>query len=153
MKIFEKFSDMGATLFDNGIKKSITDKPKNTKANKFVVLNKIDEKEYRFLLLPTHRFCQTFKIVKLDNEEYTYYRLLSVIYNFYNEIELTYEDLKNINDDDVYDIVTNLTIEKKKNPNLKIYYSDVQGGKDRMENIFINKDNAGDTQYYLLLGS
>jgi hypothetical protein len=153
MKIFETFSEMGPKLLDQSIGKLITDKPKNIKKNQFIVLNKVDEKEYRYLTLPTHRFAMSHKIIKLDNEEYTFYRLMMVIYNFYNEIELTYEDLKILNDDDVHGLITYLTKEKKENPEQKIYYRLVQGGKKYMENIFVNKDDAGDTQYYLLLGS
>ena len=153
MIVFESFDQMGPKLLDKTIGGTITDKPKNTKKNNYVVLEKVDEKEYRYLLLPTHRFSKSFKTVKLDNEEYTYYRLMMVIYDFYNNTELSYEDLKNLNDDDVYDIITDLVKQKKKNPNEKIFYYEVQAGKQYLENIFVNKDNAGDTQYYLLLGS
>ncbi len=153
MIIFETFDKMGSKLFDKSIASNITDKPKNNKKNDFIVLKKLEDNHVRYLALPTHRFAKSRKIIILDNNEYSYYRLMMVIYNFYNEQEVTYEDLKNIDDDDVYDIITNLAKDKKKNPDKKIYYRDIQGAKNYMENIFINIDKSGDTQYYLLLGS
>ncbi len=153
MIIFETFDKMGSKLFDKSIASNITDKPKNNKKNDFIVLKKLEDNNVRYLALPTHRFAKSRKIIILDNNEYSYYRLMMVIYNFYNEQEVTYEDLKNIDDDDVYDIITNLAKDKKKNPDKKIYYRDIQGAKNYMENIFINIDKSGDTQYYLLLGS
>jgi hypothetical protein len=153
MIVFKTFDEMGPSLLKKTIGGNVRDKPKNTKKNQFIVLNKVEGPNCRYLTLPIHRFEHNYKIIILDNEEYTYCRLMMVIYDFYNNKELTYEDLKNINEDDVYDYVTDLVKLKKENPNQKVFYSDVLAGKKYMENIFVNTDKAGDTQYYLSLGS
>lgn len=106
----------------------------------------------RYLVLPIHRFGKTNEVIILENCEYTTKELLMLIYKFYNEKELTYQELKRIDDDDVHDYVNNACKNMKElNKNAK--YIDIIGGSYYFEFILETVDNANDVQYTLFLGS
>ena len=117
----------------------------------------IDENIYsnviRYLVLPTHRFCGNYRSIILSNDVITKKEIYNQIYDFYNNTELTLNDLKNLNEDDVFDYITELTIEKKENPNLVVHPIDIMGDKKFFEGIYIETDKVGDIQYTLSLGS
>jgi hypothetical protein len=46
----------------------------------------------RYLVLPFHRFSKNYYTILLENDSYTYEKLLNVIYDFYNKKTLTYFD-------------------------------------------------------------
>ena len=153
MIVIDNFKEMGKPIIDSGISFLIDTKPKNIKKLQKIVIPKNTSSNIRYLTLPIQRFSNSLKVIILDNDEYSIYRLFITIYQFYNEKEISYEDLKNINDDDVHDYVTNAVIKKRTEPDCKMYYIDVMGGKKFFEQICEKKDDSGDTQYYLLLGS
>lgn len=117
----------------------------------------IEENNYsnvvRYLVLPFHRFSKSYYTILLPNTQMTMKDLTDVIYNFYNKKELTLLDLKNLNESDVYDYITDITCDKKENPELHVYPTDIMGDKTFLEYITIHEDDAGDIQYMLHLGS
>ncbi len=153
MIVKDKFSEFGTPIIGTSINYIIDKKPRKTKILQTVVIEKNTTNNIRYLTVPIQRFSCSLKVIFLDNEEYSIYRLLEIIYEFYNNRELSLEDLKNINDDDVYDYVTNATKQKKENPETKIHYINVMGSKKYFENICKQIDDSGDIQYYLFLGS
>ena len=153
MIVIEDFKEMGQPIINFAVSFVIDTKPKNIKKLHKIVIPKNITSNIRYLTVPIHRFASSLKVIILDNDEYSIYRLFITIYQFYNEKEISYEDLKNINDDDVYDYVTKIVIKKRTNPELKIYYIDIMGDKTHFETIYNKTDNSGDIQYYLLLGS
>lgn len=117
----------------------------------------IEKNEYsnviRYLVLPIHRFCYNYKIIMLSNDEITKKDIYSIIYDFYNNTELSLIELKNLNENDCYDYITDMTINKKENHELVVHPIDIMGDKTFIESISIHEDNAGDIQYTLHLGS
>lgn len=117
----------------------------------------IEENNYsnvvRYLVLPFHRFSKNYYTIILPNHKITIKELTDMIYNFYNKTELTLLDLKNLDDDDVYEYITDMTCAKKQNPELVVYPIDIMGDKTFLEYITIYEDEAGDIQYMLHLGS
>ncbi len=153
MIVKDNFSEMGEPIINISINYVLGQKPKETKKLKTIVIGKNTTNNIRYLTVPIQRFACSLKVIILDNEEYSIYRLLDTIYKFYNHTELSLEDLKNINDDDVYDYITTNTNTKKETPESKIYYINLMGDKKYFENICKLTDNSNDIQYYLLLGS
>jgi len=117
----------------------------------------IEKNEYsnviRYLILPFHRFSTSYYTIILSDEQITMKDLTDVIYDFYNNKELSLLDLKNLNDNDVYDYITNMVTSKKEEPELVVHPVDIMGDKKFLEYITIYEDEAGDIQYMLHLGS
>lgn len=153
MIIEKTFDELGELVDMESISYTINKRPDMTKQNKTVAIEKNTTNNLRYLTVPIQRFSENYKVIMLDNDEYTICRLLRTIYTFYNKVELSLEDLKNINEDDVYDYVATQTKLKKENPTKKIYYIDLMADKIFLEGIYKKVDKSGDTQYYLLLGS
>ena len=107
----------------------------------------------RYLVLPFHRFSKSYFTIILSNEEITMKELTDLIYNFYNKKELTLLDLKNLDEDDVYDYISEITSDKKENPQLVVNPINIMGDKTFLEYISVYNDNADDIQYMLHLGS
>ena len=102
------------------------------------------------LILPFHRFNKNYHTIILSNEKITIKELIDIINNFYTKKELNLIDLKKLDDDDVYDYITEITISKKENPKLVINPIDIMGDKRFLEYITVYKD---DVQYMLHVGS
>ena len=127
---------------------------KNPEQNFFnkVIIKKNNTKNKRYLVLPIQRFAKNYKVILLPDEKITVGELFTIIYNFYNQKILTYEEIKELNDDDVFDYVNNACINhKRKNKDIK--YIDIMGDKRIYEFIYVSKDKSGDVQYLLSLGS
>ena len=107
----------------------------------------------RYLVLPFHRFSKSYFTIILSNEEITMKELTDVIYDFYNKKELTLLELKNLDEDDVYDYISEITSDKKENPQLVVNPINIMGDKTFLEYISVYNDNADDVQYMLHLGS
>ena len=107
----------------------------------------------RYLVLPIHRFSKSYFTIILSNEEITMKELTDLIYDFYNKKELTLLELKNLDEDDVYDYISDITSDKKENPQLVINPKDIMGDKKFLEYISVYNDNSDDIQYMLHLGS
>ena len=107
----------------------------------------------RYLVLPFHRFNKNYHTIMLSNQKITIKELTNIIYNFYNKTELTLLDLKNLNDEDVYDYIIEFTSAKKENPELIVNPIDIMGDKTFFEYITIYEDESHDIQYMLHLGS
>lgn len=131
---------------------SISEKPIDNDITRKIIIKKNNKiKKIRYLVLPIHRFDNNYRVIILDNNEYSIYRLLITIYNFYNKKQLSIEDLKNLNDNDVYDYINNAIIKRKENK--RIYYIDIMGDNTFFEGLNIKEDKIGDIQYSISLGS
>ena len=120
---------------------TIDEEYKDDDLTKVIIEKNIYSNVVRYLILPFHRFSKNYYTIILSNETITIKELTDIIYDFYNKKELTLFDLKNLNDDDVYDYITEITISKKENPKLVVNPIDIMG------------DQSGDIQYMLHLGS
>ena len=120
---------------------------------KVVIEKNNDTNLIRYLILPFHRFNKNYHTIILSNEKITIKELIDIINNFYTKKELNLIDLKKLDDDDVYDYITEITISKKENPKLVINPIDIMGDKRFLEYITVYEDDAGDIQYMLHLGS
>ncbi len=107
----------------------------------------------RYLALPFHRFCSNYYIILLKNKSYTIKELLGVIYTFYNEKKLSYQDLKSLDCDDVFEYIDKRCLQLKENPELIINPINIMGDRRFFEGIYVETDNIGDIQYTLHLGS
>ena len=61
--------------------------------------------------------------------------------------------MKNLDEDDVYDYISEITSDKKENPQLVVNPINIMGDKTFLEYISVYNDNADDVQYMLRLGS
>ena len=132
---------------------SIEEEYKDDDLTKVIIEKNIYSNVVRYLILPFHRFSKNYHTIILQNETITIKELTDIIYDFYNKKELTLFDLKNLDDDDVYDYITEITISKKENPKLVVNPIDIMGDKTFLEYITIYEDQSGDIQYMLHLGS
>ena len=132
---------------------TIDEEYKDDDLTKVIIEKNIYSNVVRYLILPFHRFSKNYYTIILSNETITIKELTDIIYDFYNKKELTLFDLKNLNDDDVYDYITEITISKKENPKLVVNPIDIMGEKTFLEYITIYEDQSGDIQYMLHLGS
>ncbi len=107
----------------------------------------------RYLALPFHRFSKNYYVIILEEKEYILKEILEMIYLFYNKKSLSYQELKSLNSNDVYDYIDNQCKKIKKDPYTNVYPIDIMGAKNRFEGIMIEEDSVGDIQYTLLLGS
>lgn len=112
-----------------------------------------NDKVVRYLVLPFHRFCENYHTILLKNKSYTLKELLGIIHTFYNQKVMTYLELKSLHSDDVFDYIDSVCKELKENPNKIIHPINIMGDKVFFEGIEVEKDNAGDIQYILHLGS
>ena len=132
---------------------TIDEKYKDDDLEKIIIEKNIYSNVIRYLILPFHRFSKNYYTIILSNEIITLKELTDIIYDFYNKKELTLFELKNLNEDDVYDYITEITISKKENPELVVNPIDIMGDKTFLEYITIYEDQSGDIQYMLHLGS
>lgn len=132
---------------------SIDEEYKDDDLTKIIIEENIYSNVVRYLILPFHRFCKNYYTILLSNEKITIKELTDIIYNFYNKKDLTLLDLKNLDNDDVFDYITEITISKKEKPDLIVNPIDIMGDKIFLENISIYEDESGDIQYMLHLGS
>jgi hypothetical protein len=116
-----------------------------------IIIRENDSKNFRYLCMPLHRLNKNYFTIILDDDEYTLYRLLNVIYNFYVNYNLSIQELKQLDEDDEYDIISNLINELKKGEIENIYPIDIVSYKHFFEYIATNVDKNNDTQYYLQL--
>jgi hypothetical protein len=132
---------------------TIEEEYKDDDLTKVIIEKNIYSNVIRYLILPFHRFNKNYHTIILQNETITIKELTDIIYDFYNKKELTLFDLKNLDEDDVYDYITEITISKKENPKLVVNPIDIMGDKTFLEYISIYEDQSGDIQYMLHLGS
>lgn len=132
---------------------TIEEEYKDDDLTKVIIEKNIYSNVVRYLILPFHRFSKNYHTIILQNEIITIKEITDIIYDFYNKKELTLFDLKNLDDDDVYDYITEITISKKENPKLVVNPIDIMGDKTFLEYITIYEDQSGDIQYMLHLGS
>jgi hypothetical protein len=132
---------------------TIEEEYKDDDLTKVIIEKNIYSNVVRYLILPFHRFSKNYHTIILQNETITIKELTDIIYDFYNKKELTLFDLKNLDDDDVYDYITDIIISKKENPKLVVNPIDIMGDKTFLEYITIYEDQSGDIQYMLHLGS
>lgn len=116
-----------------------------------IIIGANDSKNIRYLCLPLHRLNKNYFTIILDDDEYTLFRLLNVIYDFYTNYKLSMQDIKQLDENDEYDIITNLINELKKGEIKNIYPIDIVSYKHFFEYISKNVDKNDDTQYYLQL--
>lgn len=126
-------------------------KPDEAFFNKVLIEKNHSNKNKRYLVLPVQRFAKNYKVIVLSDEEITIKELLLTIYKFYNEKVLTFEEIKEIDDDDVFNYVTDACNYFKKGE--IVHYIDVMGDKRFYEFIYSYVDGSGDTQYILSLAS
>ena len=132
---------------------SINEKYTADNLTKVVIGKNDDTSVIRYLILPFHRFNKNYHMIILSNETITIKELTDIIYDFYNKKELNLVDLKSLDDDDVYNYITDIITSKKENPELVVNPIDIMGDKKYLERITIYKDDANDIQYMLHLGS
>ena len=118
-----------------------------------IVIAQNNENIIRYLSLPLQRFLKNYHIIFLDNNQYTLRRLLDTICDFYNNYELSLQELKGLDSDDGFGYIDDAVIRIKENPEKKIYPKNIVGSLKYFENICIANDEAGDIQYLLCLGS
>jgi hypothetical protein len=149
LKIEEKYGNIYQKMLNmKAIYKPIDDEEKNK-----IVIPKNTKNNIRYLTLPTHRFCKNYEVIILGDGEHTAFDILNIIYEFYNNKELSLIDLKRLDEDDVWDYVKDATDLKKENPEEKIYYTHIMGDKMFFEGVYYCEDKSKDIQYYLSLGS
>ena len=129
---------------------TIDEKPEE---NSQIILEENTSSNIRYLVVPFHRFTSNNYVIGLPNSEISISDLSNIIYDFYNNKELTLLDLKKLNEDDVWEYITKKTIQKKENPELIIHPKDIMGDKIFMEFLSFYEDESGDLQVTLHLGS
>lgn len=125
----------------------------NKYLNKTAIIKNEDKKIVRYLVLPLHRFSLNYYTILLDNIEYSIEDILTIIYEFYNNKELSYTELKSLNSCDVYDYINEQCLELKADPCKKVYPIDIMGDLIKFDRIYIDYDKCGDIQYMLHLVS
>lgn len=113
-----------------------------------VVIDINDTINKRYLALPITG--DNFGVIMLSNNEYTIIDLLVLIYEFYNDNEVSYVELKSFSETvEIFTVCERMKIENIESVKLV----QILGSPRYFEGFDVAVDKSGDTQYTVLLGS